>query len=387
MNLDEKITILHAPNGYGKTVILNMISAFFSGNLVVFRKYEYSDIFIEFDSGLVVKITQRVEDKETLFRDDVISSEERTYTISANIGGDVVSYDPYEIVDARDRFAAPPSQLERHLSGQVRRVGPNQWRDLNTGEYLTTNATLERYADYLPSRWRRAAPRPPWLEEIRKSIPCRLIETQRLSAKAKDQHSPESSGLTPAVKHYADALSASMARLLAESANLSQSLDRTFPKRLLSRLENQQATATEFDVRQALTDLESRRARLAKADLLDIAGEDSVISHAHFGVEAQKVLIEYVEDTRKKLSVFDNMLLKIELFSELINNRFQFKKVVISRQDGFIFEDKQGRPLSIESLSSGEQHELVLAYELIFATPAGALLLIDEPEISLHIAW
>ena len=34
-----------------------------------------------------------------------------------------------------------------------------------------------------------------------------------------------------------------------------------------------------------------------------------------------------------------------------------------------------------------EQHELVLVYRLLFKTQPGTLLLVDEPEISLHIAW
>ena len=38
-------------------------------------------------------------------------------------------------------------------------------------------------------------------------------------------------------------------------------------------------------------------------------------------------------------------------------------------------------------MSSGEQQEIVLFYELIFETPNKSLLLIDEPEISLHIVW
>ena len=38
-------------------------------------------------------------------------------------------------------------------------------------------------------------------------------------------------------------------------------------------------------------------------------------------------------------------------------------------------------------LSSGEQHELVLLYDLLFNVQPGALVLIDEPEISLHVSW
>ena len=39
------------------------------------------------------------------------------------------------------------------------------------------------------------------------------------------------------------------------------------------------------------------------------------------------------------------------------------------------------------NLSSGEQHELVLFYELLFKVKPNSLILIDEPELSLHVVW
>lgn len=38
-------------------------------------------------------------------------------------------------------------------------------------------------------------------------------------------------------------------------------------------------------------------------------------------------------------------------------------------------------------LSSGEQHQLVLFYELLFKATRRTLYLIDEPEISLNVEW
>ena len=47
----------------------------------------------------------------------------------------------------------------------------------------------------------------------------------------------------------------------------------------------------------------------------------------------------------------------------------------------------KGRKVPIEALSSGEQHQLVLFFELLFEIKENALILIDEPELSLHVAW
>ncbi|EGQ8541534.1 AAA family ATPase [Vibrio parahaemolyticus] len=54
-----------------------------------------------------------------------------------------------------------------------------------------------------------------------------------------------------------------------------------------------------------------------------------------------------------------------------------------------IISDKSGKAQIIpqSKLSSGEQNELILFYKLIFNTEDGDLILIDEPELSLHISW
>ncbi|NJL68100.1 MAG: AAA family ATPase, partial [Microcoleus sp. SM1_3_4] len=59
----------------------------------------------------------------------------------------------------------------------------------------------------------------------------------------------------------------------------------------------------------------------------------------------------------------------------------------ISKEKGFTLTVADGKPLSLTDLSFGEQHELVMLYELLFKVKPNSLVLIDEPEISLHIAW
>ena len=52
-----------------------------------------------------------------------------------------------------------------------------------------------------------------------------------------------------------------------------------------------------------------------------------------------------------------------------------------------MFTTFAGEPLPLGALSSGEQQEIVLLYELLFRLKPNSLVLIDEPEISLHVAW
>ena len=59
----------------------------------------------------------------------------------------------------------------------------------------------------------------------------------------------------------------------------------------------------------------------------------------------------------------------------------------ISKKEGFIFKTSDEQDISPTDLSSGEQHELVLNYELLFKVDPDSLILIDEPELSLHVIW
>jgi predicted ATP-binding protein involved in virulence len=41
----------------------------------------------------------------------------------------------------------------------------------------------------------------------------------------------------------------------------------------------------------------------------------------------------------------------------------------------------------LDRLSSGEQHQLILTFDLLFEVTENFLILIDEPELSLHVTW
>ena len=85
---------------------------------------------------------------------------------------------------------------------------------------------------------------------------------------------------------------------------------------------------------------------------------------------------------------------KISMFIKIINNRFKHKRLFIVKEEGFliksnIIKDHKGNweIIPVNKLSSGEQNELVLFYLLLFKTESNSLILIDEPEVSLHITW
>jgi predicted ATP-binding protein involved in virulence len=190
------------------------------------------------------------------------------------------------------------------------------------------------------------------------------------------------------VVEYSQNLVRTIEGALARSVDLSSALDSSFPARLMERCDGSlEPDLTEEELRQKLRELEEKRSRLTEAGLLD-RGEPTVqIPEGEVDPVASSVLSIYVRDAREKLQAFDEILDKIELMQELINTRFLYKRLTVSKEEGFAFRTPDGSILAPEALSSGEQHQVALLYELLFKVQPSSLILIDEPEISLHIAW
>ncbi|MFO5438695.1 MAG: AAA family ATPase, partial [Dolichospermum sp.] len=145
-----------------------------------------------------------------------------------------------------------------------------------------------------------------------------------------------------------------------------------------------------------LKELEESRERLIEVGLLDeddnsdlqINPEDQYIDDS-----TKTILSVYVEDVEKKLKVFTEIATKINLLKRIINNKFSYKEINFRKDNGFTFTTlydsslSDSKTLSPTDLSSGEQHELVLLYELLFKVEPNSLVLIDEPELSLHVGW
>lgn len=102
----------------------------------------------------------------------------------------------------------------------------------------------------------------------------------------------------------------------------------------------------------------------------------------------QKAIYLYLKDSLKKYEVFVDLQRKISLFTKILNKKFDGNKVIsFSKDNGLEVFTKSNEKLNPRLLSSGEQHEIILLYDLIFKASKDTLVLIDEPEISLHIDW
>ena len=90
----------------------------------------------------------------------------------------------------------------------------------------------------------------------------------------------------------------------------------------------------------------------------------------------------------EKIDVYERFYQQLSLFNQFVNGKgLSNKKMVLNEHDGISFRSDSGRIVPIHKLSSGEQNLVILFYRLVFETEPNTLLLIDEPENSLHVEW
>lgn len=95
----------------------------------------------------------------------------------------------------------------------------------------------------------------------------------------------------------------------------------------------------------------------------------------------------YLEAFEQTLSPLEEHYGRLKLFCDIINRRNQVTNKQLRYGDRGLVMTMDQEPLSLEWLSSGEKNDLVMFYNLIFRTSENGLVLIDEPEISLHVEW
>lgn len=366
--MDGNVLILTGPNGFGKTKVLNIIFNLFNRKFIFFRKLVFGKITVFLENDISIEIVKYENDDKNdlsfIFKDGNEEIEQAEYS--------------HKVDNKLLR------NIERFLP--IRRVSPNEWLDRSTDRYLSLEEVIDEYADHLPPEVSDAFQiiKVDRTKEILDSIKVHLIPERRLYKKVNtDERSyrgeKDQTIMIETIKTYACELGKLIASKFQESYRVSQSLDSSYPNRLIS--ENKTVSKEEYDKR--FEELEIKQEKLTKNGLYE--SKQEVLGYSK---NDSKALLVYLNDLEKKLGVFDDLLEKLELFTNILNERrFTFKSINIDREKGFCFKTSNSKELELNQLSSGEQHEVVLLYELIFNTRPNIMVLIDEPEISLHVTW
>jgi predicted ATP-binding protein involved in virulence len=358
---EEGVTILTGPNGYGKTTVLKILDALASKNGFFFVRLLFKEIILEFSGRELIALEKKGANEVLIKKDG------KSY-------GKPIVFNKSKV-----------SEFLRHNSF-IREVGEDRWLDRRTDSFYDTDTLLQNVLPDLPefsdgflSIKIPKMPNVYFIREQRLLRPVQAVKRRRLpGASYMDEEIHDIFCKT--IEEYTKELRNTIKEILAKASQITQELDSSFPRRLF----DQKAEISEKDFNQRFNKVREIQNSLSKYGLSDIK-EDN---HPTYKPENAKALCVYIDDIEKKLAVFSGFLDKLKTFTDILNERrFTFKRIDISKDDGFKFSTEHGKPLALGDLSSGEQQEVVLLYELLFKVQPGTLVLIDEPEISLHVAW
>ncbi len=387
----DNITLLLGENGLGKTVILKMIQAFFDKDFFELQSYLFDDLILFFNDKTKITVKKVILNEQitltfNFYKNNKKEGEKYEMEFPDN---QIHGRRPMKRSNQRELYFYDDIHfhLERYLPFHVERVGSDTWVDIRHDIAYSTDELFEKYGEYLPANLRKQQFKkklPDWLTEKSQCIKTKFIETQRLLTKTKAQESEYRSS----VVRYSQELIEKIKNKTVAATDLASKLDRSFPNRVINQI-TQPSKISDSELQLGLQNLSKKRDLLNKVGLIDSEEEHLPINFKTSHSDILKdVLQVYLQDSNEKLAIYNELAKRIDLLMDIINKRFLYKKISIDKNTGFSFVSLlTGKQIPLSGLSSGEQHELVLFFQLLFDTEPNSLLLIDEPEISLHISW
>ena len=421
LNMEDRVTVIIGPNGYGKTSLLKLINAVFSYDLETIIKIPFEEFRVDFEdsndgvSHIVVRkiidnffkpirfyrYVRNAETADIFPEDSIVSSNEGIEELFqwAAASNNEESSTKIIVEKLRKILAAKRKQLPDRLNMHTTiRIEDENDRKVRTSEFpifftSKTNLDLSENERLILSY---NLNKPDWLLDFIDSKNIYFMDIQRLFKFYKEELSPEIEEgqktrlkkelfrIVPAVDEFPTALSRVYGKKLSDFVEFSQKLDASFPSRIIRQKASEKLS--EEDIRKKLEILQAKRRRLVSVGLLE-KEEDVEIPTESIEDSKLEALSLYLSDVEEKLNSFNDIADKIEYMINTINRHFEYKNMSVIKDKGFVFTNSNNVVLSPSELSSGEQHLLIFLYELLFKVNPGTLILIDEPEISMHIAW
>lgn len=359
---DEPVTILTGPNGSGKTHALNILRAMVGLDFGSLFSMPFEFAQVSFDSGS--RLTAELSaDHETLR----VKAEDKSHGTLGELS-----------VDRAEMGPPVPEWLEQ--------VDEDRWFDQRESRFLSSAAVLKRYNIDSDKQWSSRLAGVDWLERFRPAAAPILIATGRLDVRVHWEEAlrglrraPESAAR---IVQYAERIQSQIVDARRASLMQSQRADRGFAVRALDKA---RATVKESELRSRYAQISALNQELHTNGLTEEA-VDVAIPAGQMNPTERRILNLFLDDWENKLAPLLPIHEKLQLLKDIVGSKFSPKYLSIEEGELRVVSPT-GEVINVDLLSSGEQHLLALYTMLLFSASPDSLVLVDEPEISLHASW
>ncbi len=317
LNQESRITIIHGPNGVGKTVLMRMVHGLFHFDYEFIGQTPFERLSVFFNNGSIIHVKGLCEDSLAVKYERTTHRTSKRLLIEFVDKNGVFSSTPFVPFCSGIRHRIFEAMRESNVK-QFRHIpfasDESQWLNIETNQVWATGNILNAYTKVRKKVFGNV---PGWFARVRKRATSKLIQTQRVQLLQSDPNEPSLTDLG------------------------------------ISDLDSEEAQDYSSDPAYVL--------RLRPT----ISGEDQGVFFFDDEFETEEVT----------------------LFEEIINERMLFKKTSYGENYGLHLVSPTGSIIQPENLSSGEQHLLVLYYQLLFNIEPNTLVMIDEPELSMNVVW
>lgn len=356
IDLHDDFSIILAPNGFGKTTIFNFVNFILNPYIVIYDRYikgvPFESFEIELEDGKSLSFISQGDEGEYIFR---ISNLEESEIIRLPYG------------DEAD---------ERDYSDDV--VKRNE--GIRKMVEMLNKASI--YSDVFFIKTSRAFETP-----LSKNAYGNLLLGENYTARGREQGQEER--IDPMQSCNFDLISL-MDSCKKEYQKLTEKVKNSLPEKFLKMsgplISPAESKAEWNKYKNRLNEL-SQYGLIDAGNVSDFVNNLSESEYSDVDNGKGAFLSLYVTEYKKTLEPFVDLYQKMKTFREIINERnFGTKKHIEYTNSGIEYYNGKQK-IRLESLSSGERNDFIMFFDMIFRTGEGSIILIDEPEISLHINW
>lgn len=358
--------ILTGPNGYGKTTILDILNAINGGDLLYFNSLLFKEI--EADYGFAKLHIQNLQwqEKDTHNDGDTLvgmGSNVRCILTTNTLFPERYDFDqlsPEQIREYQRLYDKDIEHRPAHIYQRIRMFDHKSVDEAFTRIKVLNEISLTHQQKDFLLQYNNI------LREVK------FVPSQRL-------YITDTRSTTAAILHITEDFSDILSNLHYKFLKNAQKSDTEFIYKLLGNT----SSITKPAYNDNKKELQEVINKARHYDLLQ------TFEIPDFREDKADILACYINEAKEKLKVVEEPLKDFELFTKLLKKKVLVNKhMEFSRRAGLRFlSGDRSHYIPLEKLSSGEKNEIIMLHDFIFGLPNGSVLLIDEPEISLHVAW